>query len=220
MRGKRSMGLAAALALGVAGCGELSTPRPQSADDTRGGAAIEVSGPLCQALPAGDDPGAPQSIAGEKADVVLTWIPVATMFEAAVRATGLDRELHVREEPVTILAPTDEAFQEAFDEQTMDELLLERQDELRELLESHMFEGSLSLAELRDAGELTTLAGRALEIEPADAMLEFGDRAKTVCADYAAANARIHVVDAVLPSRTVARRPPSARPPSHRGEAE
>lgn len=214
------MGLAAVVVLGVTGCGALESPRPQSAEDTRDGAAIHVSGPLCQALPTGDDPGAPQSIAGEQADVVLTWIPVATMFEAAVRATGLDRELHTREDPVTILAPTDEAFQEAFDEQTMDDLLLERQEELRELVEAHMFEGSLSLAELREAGELTTLAGPALEIEPAGAMLEFGDRAKTVCADYAAANARIHVVDAVLPSRTVARRPPSERSPVHPGGAE
>ena len=213
------MGVAAAVALGMAGCGGSDDPDPQPAADTRA-AAVEVSGPLCQALPTGDDPGAPQSIAGEPANVVLTWIPVATMFEAAVRATGLDRELNGREQPLTILAPTDEAFQKAFDEQTMDELLLERQDELRELVESHMFDGAKSLAELRDAGELTTLAGPTVEVEPAGAMIELGHRAKTVCADYAAANARIHVVDAVLPSRTLARRPPSARPHSHLGEAE
>jgi uncharacterized surface protein with fasciclin (FAS1) repeats len=213
------MGLAAALALGLAGCGGAEDPEPQPAADTRAAEVVEVSGPLCQALPTGDDPGAPQSIAGEPANVVLTWIPVATMFEAAVRATGLDRELNGREQPLTILAPTDEAFQKAFDEETMDELLLERQDELRELVESHMFEGARSLAELRESGELTTLAGPAVEVEPAGAMVELGHRAKTVCADYAAANARIHVVDAVLPSRTLARRPPSARPHSHRGEA-
>lgn len=214
------MGLAAALALGVAGCGgSEDTPPQPAAADTRAAAVVEVSGPLCQALPTGDDPGAPQSIAGEPADVVLTWIPVATTFEAAVRATGLDRELNGRERPVTILAPTDEAFQKAFDEQTMDELLLERQDELRELVEAHMFEGAKALADLREADELTTLAGPTVEVEPAGAMVELGHRAKTVCADYAAANARIHVVDAVLPSRTLARRPPSARPHSHRGEA-
>jgi uncharacterized surface protein with fasciclin (FAS1) repeats len=214
------MGLAAALALGMAGCGGSDDPPPQPpAADARAAEVIEVSGPLCQAMPTGDDPGAPQSIAGEPADVVLTWIPVATMFEAAVRATGLDRELNGRERPVTILAPTDEAFQKAFDEQTMDELLLERQDELRELVEAHMFAGAKSLAELREAGELTTLAGPTVQVEPAGAMVELGHRAKTVCADYAAANARIHVVDAVLPSRTLARRPPSARPHDHRGEA-
>jgi uncharacterized surface protein with fasciclin (FAS1) repeats len=213
------MGLAAAVALGTAGCGRSDDPEPQPAADTRATAAVEVSGPLCQALPTGDDPGAPQSIAGEPANVVLTWIPVATMFEAAVRATGLDRELNGRDQPVTILAPTDEAFQKAFDEETMDELLLERQGELRELVESHMLDGARSLADLRESGELTTLAGPTVAVEPAGAMVELGHRAKTVCADYAAANARIHVVDAVLPSRRLARRPPSARPHSHRGEA-
>ena len=44
-------------------------------------AAPVVSGPLCDALPSGDDPGAPESLTGEPADVALQWIPVLTTFE-------------------------------------------------------------------------------------------------------------------------------------------
>jgi len=150
-----------------------------------------VSGPLCEALPSGDDPGAPPTLVDEPAAVVLTWIPVATTFEAAVRRSGI--ELH----DVTILAPTDDAFTAAFDRQALDELLLSRA-EARELVEKHVLEGEHSLADLRDAGEATTLAGDTLDVTEAGAMARFGDRATTVCADYAAADARIHVVDGVL----------------------
>lgn len=156
-----------------------------------------VIGPLCDALPSGDDPGAPALLRDEPADVALTWIPVVTTFEAAVRASGLARDLR-RADGITILAPTDDAFAAAFDRQTLDDLLLLRQSELRALLEAHIIEGSLSLADLRDAGSVTTLAGDELTVAPAGAMARFGDRATTVCADYDVANARIHVIDRVL----------------------
>ena len=162
------------------------TPRPQG-----------VIGPLCDLLPSGDDPGAPALLADEPADVALTWIPVVTTFEAAVRASGLAGYLR-RAEGVTILAPTDDAFAAAFDRQRLDDLLLSQQGELRTLLEAHIIDRSLSLAALRDAGSVTTLAGEKLTVAPTGAMARFGDGATTVCADYDVANARIHVIDGVL----------------------
>jgi uncharacterized surface protein with fasciclin (FAS1) repeats len=159
--------------------------------------ATGVIGPLCDLLPSGDDPGAPASLTDKPADVVLQWIPVLTTFEAAVRASGLAGYLR-RADGVTILAPTDDSFKAAFDRQTLDDLLLSRHRELRALLEAHIIDGSLSLAALRDAGSVTTLAGDTLTIAPAGAMARFNDGATTVCADYAAANARIHVIDGVL----------------------
>jgi uncharacterized surface protein with fasciclin (FAS1) repeats len=151
-----------------------------------------VSGPLCERLPSGDDPGAPATLTGEPADVALTWIPVLTTFEAAVRASGVELD------GTTILAPTDDAFAKAFDRQRLDDLLLKQPAELRALLEAHIVDGERSLADLLDAGELTTRAGDTLEITQAGAMARLGGRATTVCADYAVADARIHVIDAVL----------------------
>ena len=156
-----------------------------------------VTGPLCDLLPSGDDPGAPALLRDEPADVALTWIPVVTTFEAAVRASGLARYLR-RADGVTILAPTDDAFAAAFDRQTLDDLLLKRKRELRALLEAHIVKGRRSLAALRDAGNVTTLAGDTLTVAPKGAMARFDNRATTVCADYDVANARIHVIDGVL----------------------
>jgi uncharacterized surface protein with fasciclin (FAS1) repeats len=175
-------------------CGDDSPEPIASTETTR---AELVVGPLCDLLPSGDDPGAPATLTDEPADVALTWIPVVTTFEAAVRAAGLAGYLH-RAGGVTILAPTDAAFAAAFDRQTLDDLLLSRRSELRALLEAHIVEGSLSLADLRDAGSVTTLAGDELTVAPAGAMARFGGRATTVCADYDVANARIHVIDGVL----------------------
>ena len=186
------------VAIAAAGCSggnddtaERAVPAPHTSN------APGVIGPLCDVLPSGDDPGAPASLTDEPADVALQWIPVVTTFEAAVRAAGLAGYLR-RAAGVTILAPTDDAFAKAFDRQTLDDLLLSRQPKLRALLEAHIVDGSLSLAALRDAGSVTTLAGDKLSVAPAGAMVRFGDAATTVCADYDVANARIHVIDRVL----------------------
>jgi uncharacterized surface protein with fasciclin (FAS1) repeats len=181
---RRRVAAALVVAIAAAGC--------SGGDDT-----ASVVGPLCDVLPAGDDPGAPETLRDEPADVALTWIPVITTFEAAVRASGLADDLRAADD-VTILAPTDDAFAATFDRQRLDDLLLSRHRELKTLLERHIIDESLSLADLREADSVTTLAGERLTVAPAGAMARFDDRAMTVCADYDVANARIHVIDGVL----------------------
>jgi uncharacterized surface protein with fasciclin (FAS1) repeats len=183
-------------AVSASGCNDDAPERSARARETTSNARV-VTGPLCDLLPSGDDPGAPASLSDDSADVALQWIPVLTTFEAAVRASGLARYLR-RADGVTILAPSDDAFAAAFDRQTLDDLLLSRQRELRALLEAHIVDGSLSLATLRDAGSVTNVAGDTLTVAPKGAMVRFGNRATTVCADYDVANARIHVIDGVL----------------------
>jgi hypothetical protein len=197
MLGRRVVA-ASVVAIAAASCSGCAddTPEPE-AQVRETTTASAVTGPLCDLLPSGDDPGAPASLAGEPADVALQWIPVLTTFEAAVRASGLADDLR-RADGVTILAPTDDAFTAAFDRQRLDDLLLSRPRELRAILEAHIVDGSLSLAALRKAGSVTTLAGDRLTVAPAGAMARFDDRATTVCADYDVANARIHVIDRVL----------------------
>ena len=199
---RRRVVAALVVAIVAAGCsgGDDDTPEPAArAHETATAPVVTgpVTGPLCDLLPSGDDPGAPASLTDDPADVALQWIPVLTTFEAAVRASGLARYLR-RAEDVTILAPTDDAFAVAFDRQRLDDLLLSRKRELRALLEAHIVDGSLSLAALRDAGTVTTVAGDTITVAPAGAMARFSDRATTVCADYDVANGRIHVIDGVL----------------------
>jgi uncharacterized surface protein with fasciclin (FAS1) repeats len=195
---RRRVVAALVVAIAAAGCSGGDDDTPERAARTRETATVPVvTGPLCDLLPSGDDPGAPASLRDDPADVALQWIPVLTTFEAAVRASGLARYLH-RAKDVTILAPTDDAFAAAFNRQRLDDLLLSRKRELRALLEAHIVDESLSLAALRDAGRVTTVAGDTLTVTPAGAMARFGDRATTVCADYDVANGRIHVIGGVL----------------------
>ena len=194
---KRRGVVALVVAIAAAGCsGSDDSPKQASRTHESPNTSM-VAGPLCDLLPSGDDPGAPETLTDETADVALTWIPVVTTFEAAVRAAGLADDLR-NYDGITILAPTDDAFAAAFDRQKLDDLLLSRHGELRALLQAHLIDGRLSLAALRDADSVNTLAGDKLTVAPAGAMARFGDRATTVCADYDVANASIHVVDGVL----------------------
>jgi uncharacterized surface protein with fasciclin (FAS1) repeats len=195
---KRRVVAALVVAIAAAGCSAGDDDAPERADQTpKVPNASMVTGPLCGLLPSGDDPGAPETLTDEPADVVLQWIPVVTTFEAAIRASGLVGYLR-KAESVTILAPTDDAFAAAFDRQRLDDLLLSRHRELRSLLEAHIIEGSFSLAALRDAGSVTTVGGDPLDVAPRGAMARLDGAATTVCADYGATNARIHVIDSVL----------------------
>jgi uncharacterized surface protein with fasciclin (FAS1) repeats len=193
----RRVAAALVVAIAAAGCSGGDDETPDRAAPAPATTTSIVAGPLCDLLPSGDDPGAPETLTNKPADVALQWIPVVTTFEAAVRAAGLADDLR-KADGVTILAPTDDAFSAAFDRQTLDDLLLSRHRELRDLLEGHMLDGSLSLAALRDARKVTTLAGDTLTVAPAGAMVRFDNRASTVCADYDVANGRIHVIGGVL----------------------
>lgn len=182
----------------LAGCGGAEDPSTTPiAGDPAVGESL-VSGPLCDALPRGTEPGAPALLATEPASVALTWIPVIMNFEASVRAAGMEDELR-EAEGVTILAPTDEAFLAALSQDTIDDLLLFRHDELRGVLENHIIDGQLSLEELREAGTVSARSGREITVTPAEGdMVTLDDRSQTVCGDYAVGNARIHVVDGML----------------------
>jgi uncharacterized surface protein with fasciclin (FAS1) repeats len=190
--------VALVVAIAAAGCSGTDDDTPEQASRTQASPnASMVTGPLCDLLPSGDDPGAPETLTDETADVALQWIPVVTTFEAAVRAAGLADDLR-SDDGITILAPTDDAFAAAFDRQKLDDLLLSRHGELRALLRAHLIDGRLSLAALRDADSVTTLAGDKLTVAPVGAMARFDGRATTVCADYDVANARIHVIGGVI----------------------
>ena len=185
----------AILFVAVACSGSPGTGGPPAQGSTPGETVV---GPLCAQLPLGDDPGAPVFLRRKPADVALKWMPVLTTFEAATRATGFDADLR-RADGVTILAPTDDTFGDTFSESTLDRLILFRQDELRGVLESHVIEEQLTLDELRDIGEVTTLSGDTVTVEPVSGqMIRLDGRAKTLCADYRVENASIHLIDGVL----------------------
>lgn len=196
------MGLAA---VAVGGCSRSGAP------GAAGAAVAEPAGPLCAQLPAGTDPGVPAQLATEPPDVVLQWMPVGTIFEAGVRAAGIGPEL--RTSDVTMLVPTDDAFTTALTQETIDELILTRHDDLRRLLEAHLIEGTYDVSDMASAGEVTTRSGDVITAAPADGgMVRLDGDVQTLCADYRIAGGRMHVIDGVLGELPA---PAPTQPPAH-----
>ncbi|GAA3776105.1 hypothetical protein GCM10022225_75150 [Plantactinospora mayteni] len=181
----------ALLAGTVAGC---TDDGPDGSDAAAGSG---VTGPLCEALPSGTDPGNPASLADQPGDVALQWIPVLTRFEAVVRAADLSAELRAPG-GVTILAPTDDAFAKKFSEENLDDLMIHRKDELRDLVRAHLVAGAHPLADLVADGTLRTLDGSTVPVSEAGPMARIGEQVQSVCADYRVAGGRIHIVNGVL----------------------
>ncbi|MFG3556599.1 fasciclin domain-containing protein [Micromonospora sp. NPDC047557] len=171
-----------------------TTPRAQDASATT---TPQVTGPLCAALPNGTDPGNPTFLAGHPVDEALRWIPTLTTFEAALRTSGVLTDLPAGT-AVTVLAPTDDAFAATFSEDNWDDLMTHHTDQLRTLLKAHLSTGAHPIGDLATAGSTTTLDGATITVTRTGATTRLADRADTVCADYQATNARIHIINAVL----------------------
>ncbi|MET7946797.1 fasciclin domain-containing protein [Micromonospora sp. NPDC005324] len=160
-------------------------------------AAPQVTGPLCAALPTGTEPGNPSFLAGQPVEAALRWIPTLTTFEAAVRTSGVLTDLPAGN-GVTLLAPSDDAFAATFSEDNWDDLMTHHTDQLRTLLKAHLITGAHPIADLTTAGTATTLDGVTITATRTGPTARLDDRADTVCADYQATNARIHIINAVL----------------------
>jgi transforming growth factor-beta-induced protein len=112
----------------------------------------------------------------------------------AVQAAGLVDALK-GEGPLTVFAPTDEAFA-ALPEGTV-EALLEDIPTLTNILLYHVAEGKAMAADVLELSEAETLLGESLGIVVEDGKVMVGD-AQVIITDIEASNGVIHVIDAVL----------------------
>jgi len=110
---------------------------------------------------------------------------------AAVKAAGLVDSLKA-EGPLTVFAPTDDAFAK-LPKGTVEELLqAENRDKLIEVLSYHVIQGKLMLS----AQSLETLQGQSLMIKAPDSFEVNG--ANVITSDIEASNGVIHIIDSVL----------------------
>ena len=110
---------------------------------------------------------------------------------AAVKAAGLVDSLKA-EGPLTVFAPTDDAFAK-LPEGTVEELLqAENRDKLIEVLSYHVVQGKLMLS----AQSLETLQGQSLTIKAPNSFEVNG--ANVITSDIEASNGVIHIIDSVL----------------------
>lgn len=137
--------------------------------------------------------GAPPENEAENRDIVDTAV-AAGQFEtlvAAVKAAELVEALKGKG-PLTVFAPSDDAFAK-LPEGTLEELLLpESRDKLRALLSYHVVSGRIVLG----TRVATTLQGQSMTIQTNGSFEVNG--ANVTAPDIIASNGVIHVVDTVL----------------------
>ena len=134
----------------------------------------------------------------EKQDIVDTAVEAGSFktLVAAAQAAGLAEALKA-DGPLTVFAPTDEAFAK-LPEGTVAMLLKpENKKKLAAILTYHVVPGSVMAADAMKVTGATTLNGQRLDIvSNSDGVMV--DKAHVVKADIACTNGVIHVIDTVL----------------------
>eukprot|EP00584_Thalassiosira_punctigera_P005130 CAMPEP_0172536318 /NCGR_PEP_ID=MMETSP1067-20121228/8099_1 /TAXON_ID=265564 ORGANISM="Thalassiosira punctigera, Strain Tpunct2005C2" /NCGR_SAMPLE_ID=MMETSP1067 /ASSEMBLY_ACC=CAM_ASM_000444 /LENGTH=337 /DNA_ID=CAMNT_0013321369 /DNA_START=176 /DNA_END=1189 /DNA_ORIENTATION=+ len=136
----------------------------------------------------------PTSVTSNIVDIAVGNDAFKTLVTAVTEA-GLVDALS-GDGPLTVFAPTDEAFA-ALPNGTLEELLKpENKDKLTEILKYHAVSANALSSSLK-SGKVTTLNGDAVEVKVSDAGVMIND-ANVVKADVIASNGIIHVIDKVL----------------------
>ena len=161
-------------------------------------ADIEASNGTIHVIDAVLLPPAQEEAAGAEGPGTIVDIAVAdgrfTTLVAAVQAAGLVEAL-AGEGPLTVFAPTDDAFA-ALPEGTV-EALLEDIPALTAILLYHVVSGDVKAADVVTLDSAETLQGGSLSISVEGDVVRING-AQVVIADIAASNGTIHVIDAVL----------------------
>jgi len=132
--------------------------------------------------------------AGTIVDVAVANGSFGTLV-AAVTAAGLVDALSA-DGPLTVFAPTDDAFA-ALPEGLVDCLLLEENvDALTAILTYHVVDGAVMSTDLTD-GPVPTLQGEEITVDLTDGVV-LNDGPTVVIADVPASNGVIHAIDGVL----------------------
>ncbi|CTQ32444.1 fasciclin domain-containing protein [Jannaschia rubra] len=119
-----------------------------------------------------------------------------TTLLAAAEAAGLVETLK-GEGPLTVFAPTDEAFA-ALPDGTVETLLMpENKDQLTSILMYHVVPGKVMSGDLSDGMEATTAGDQTLTVSMDGDAVMLGDATVTQ-ADVEASNGVIHVIDTVM----------------------
>ena len=131
-------------------------------------------------------------------DIPTTAVKAGTFktLVAAAKAAGLVEALS-GDGPLTVFAPTDEAFAKLPPGTIATLLEPENKTKLAEILKYHVVSGRVYSADALAAGKAETLQGNSVKIavNGSDAMV---DGAKLVATDIDASNGVIHVIDSVI----------------------
>ena len=134
-----------------------------------------------------------------KPDIVDTAVKAGkfSTLIAAVKAAGLEEKLR-SDGPLTVFAPTDEAFA-ALPPGTVEELLKPKnKEQLAALMAYHVVEGATLSGDLAgNTLEIASVGGGNIVIDGTDGV-KLNNDANVTSADVLTSNGIIHIVDAVL----------------------
>jgi uncharacterized surface protein with fasciclin (FAS1) repeats len=136
-------------------------------------------------------------------DIVATAVAASQLstLVTAVQAADLVTALQ-QQGPLTVLAPTNDAFAN-LPAGTLDTLLKpENKSQLSNILTYHVISGKALSSDLTDGQVITTLQGQNLTVDIVDGKVYFidakGGKAMVTTADVEASNGVVHIIDAVL----------------------
>lgn len=120
-----------------------------------------------------------------------------TLVSAVKQAELTDALSNLNNGPVTVFAPTDEAFKNLPADKQASLLSPENSSELKSLLSYHVVPGVITSRYLRDGQTLKTLSGESLQVSFKDGAY-YVNGAKITTPNVVSSNGVTHVVDKVL----------------------
>lgn len=132
---------------------------------------------------------------GDIVDVAANAGQFKTLL-AGAKAAGLVEALK-GDGPLTVFAPTDDAFAK-LPAGTVENLLKpENKEQLKAILLYHVASGKLTAEQVVKQTAITTLQGQSLTVKVADGKV-YVDNARVTATDVNASNGVIHIVDTVI----------------------
>ena len=134
----------------------------------------------------------------EKMDIVKTAAAAGSFntLLAAAKAAGLVEVLQ-GDGPLTVLAPTDDAFKKLPEGTVASLLKEENREQLQNILKYHVIAGKVMSGDVVKLTEAATVAGPKVKIMAKDGKVTFNE-AKLLKADIECSNGVVHVIDSVL----------------------
>lgn len=190
----------AALAGGVFGWACPASSSKSNGADSPAAAMTSAGGNAVIVTTANRDGSkSPSASRGDIVSVAQSAGSFKTLLKAA-EAAGLVDALKQRG-PITVFAPTDEAFGRLDSKQLADLLKPENREKLRAILTYHVVPSSVTFRDLIEGRRLTTVNGQQIRSTFNDGSLSIG-HSRVLTSDVMADNGVIHVINNVLTPST------------------
>jgi len=202
-------GLALALPLGLAACGNSGTDAASSSSSSTSSdsmtsspsdtmsnssdASAMVFGASCSAVPK-DGKGSFNGMATDPVATAASNNPLLSTLVTAVTKAGLVDTLNSAQ-GITVFAPTNDAFGK-LDKATLDKALGDPKGLLTKVLTNHVVAGKLTPEQL--AGTHKTLGGGSITVAGSGQDFTVDGNAKVICGNVPTANATVYIIDNVL----------------------